>query len=1112
MKLAKHLFLLLAVGIFCSTDAFAQAVGTRFTVGTVTYQITERDLDNPVNDKVSIYQINGSGTINIPSSVTNPQDHESYKVTSVISWVANQIARSVREVVLPEGLLSIPDACFDQCQGVKKITIPSTCTSIGIRCFRNCGDLQTYAISGSSSTFAVENGVLFEKNKKTLVYFPCGRSGDYRIPNGVTTIRQYAFSQCVKLQTLTIPTSVTSMYFGKGASIVTTAENIKVESGNAFFSDIDGVLCNADKAKLYSYPARRIHANATYKVPDNVREIAPDAFYVSSVKTVNLNNVETIGEGAFAFSYGLQSVYFSDKVKTIGEGAFAGCDNLNQITVSRRNPYFKASDNVIFSKNGRHLVQCATNKMGDYNIPSGVTDIDAKSFFQCNKLGNVKIPNTVKTIGKSAFSYSGLNNLSFEAGATLESIGENAFDHADISNIILPASLKFIDGTAFTYMKKLTSITVEDGSLLANVGDAAFANNPELRTFTFAGSADYLTRIPEGAFSNDVKLESFKIPKGVSQISKNAFLNTPKLENLTFEEGAVIQVIEGGAFASCGMKSIELPQSVRQIKSQAFDNCTNLRYIWIPKRVDEIQTGALNMCESLEDIEVDEENQKYASFDGMLCNKSKTELILFHIGKADERYTLVPGFTKIDAYAFYGSKKVTNITFPETVTTIDNRAIALCENLKSISFMGTDNVPTLTSDILYKSGDIKDVTIYVRKKWYEDNPTTVSAYNGMFKTVHPSFVTRDGYSRGTEYFPTSPSSAGVISFYNPRTSVIIDKTVTENSYTDKYNKVWPTKQYTVSSILDNAYRDESLVQDIVVLADVGVIGLDAFKAGSQLKNIYFVGNTPATLNSIGYKKPSNYPFNADQNVYVKKSKVSEYQTKWEGGANTPNITYEIPQVTYKNGCSSVCYPFDVKFPSNQGNRDIRPYVPVDFSRANDPVKPIIKMRSIDNYYVPANVGVLIGNKGTNSVTSYCQIDEGQSHDKSSIHSLGYNETNENCMVGAVEDMIINNTPKYQYYAFSKSKGQVVKLSNGVNFPHFKSYFRLKKSGAAKAFTFLFEDEFETIEKESNSEIENISNVETEDDSKAPYYNLNGMRVEKPTKGIYIRNGKKVVIK
>lgn len=171
MKLAKHLFLLLAVGIFCSTDAFAQAVGTRFTVGTVTYQITERDLDNPANDKVSIYQINGSGTINIPSSVTNPQDHESYKVTSVIPWVSNQIARNVREVVLPEGLLSIPDACFDQCQGVNKITIPSTCTSIGIRCFRNCGDLQTYAISGSSSTFAVENGVLFEKKQKDFSIF-----------------------------------------------------------------------------------------------------------------------------------------------------------------------------------------------------------------------------------------------------------------------------------------------------------------------------------------------------------------------------------------------------------------------------------------------------------------------------------------------------------------------------------------------------------------------------------------------------------------------------------------------------------------------------------------------------------------------------------------------------------------------------------------------------------------------------------------------------------------------------------------------------------------------------------------------------------------------------
>ena len=97
--------------------------------------------------------------------------------------------------------------------------------------------------------------------------------------------------------------------------------------------------------------------------------------------------------------------------------------------------------------------------------------------------------------------------------------------------------------------------------------------------------------------------------------------------------------------------------------------------------------------------------------------------------------------------------------------------------------MGEDNVPTLNADIMYESGNKENVTIYVRKKWYENtaNDETIKKYNQTFKEVHPSFVSSKGYDRGIEFFPTSTENVGVISFYTERTSVIIDKKATEEA-------------------------------------------------------------------------------------------------------------------------------------------------------------------------------------------------------------------------------------------------------------------------------------------------------------------------------------------
>ncbi|MBQ7988931.1 MAG: leucine-rich repeat domain-containing protein, partial [Bacteroidaceae bacterium] len=636
-----------------------------------------------------------------------------------------------------------------------------------------------------------------------------------------------------------------------------------------------------------------------------------------------------------------------------------------------------------------------------------------------------------------------------------------------------------------------------------------FASNPKLTTFKFLGSSA-LTKFNGTTFSNDPVLESFEIPSGVTEIGRNTFQNTPKLTTVTFKEPASITTIGANAFASSGITSIELPSTVTTIRQQAFDNCTNLTTIGIPASVTSIETGTFNMCDNLTAINVDANNTIYSSLDGMLCDKNKKELVVFPAGKADTRYTLIPNFTTVKSYAFYGSQKVTNITFPATITTIENYSIALCDNLKSLSFMGTDNVPTLTSNIMYQSGNAKDVTIYVRKAWYENsaNASTVSTYDTTFKEVHPSFVSLAGYDRGTEFFPTSTSNVGVISYYTPRTSVIINPEATETTYTDVYGKTWPTKTYEVSSILDYAYQNETTVKDIVVLADVGVIGLDAFRAGSQLKGIYFVGDTPTELNSTDYEMNStDYAFNENQNIYVKESKVPAYQAAWEVDGHTLNITHKIPVTTYQHG-GTMCYPFDVRFPQGLGDDNIKPYIPLNYDAAYDATNPIVRAYSVDDYYVPAFVGVFFRSKSKASVASSCQMDEAQAHSTATIEGMGYDAAGYR-MLGMVEDSLTVNEAGYNRYAFSKSSGKLVLLKDGALVPYFKAVLRMPDSAGSqsKSFSLRFSDDEGTA-----TGIDGVADRSTVEDAAAPVYDLNGVKVSQPRGGIYVRNGKKIVIK
>ena len=119
-------------------------------------------------------------------------------------------------ITLPDSVKTIGDEAFTGCSALSVVTIGSSVTTIGNKtfadCFAGCSGLTSINVADNNTTYSSENGILFNKSKKTLIQYPFGRKDvAYIIPNSVTTIGDWAFYYCFNLSTVTIPNSVTTI-------------------------------------------------------------------------------------------------------------------------------------------------------------------------------------------------------------------------------------------------------------------------------------------------------------------------------------------------------------------------------------------------------------------------------------------------------------------------------------------------------------------------------------------------------------------------------------------------------------------------------------------------------------------------------------------------------------------------------------------------------------------------------------------------------------------------------------------------------------------------------------------------------------------------------------
>ena len=121
----------------------------------------------------------------------------------------------VKSVVISDGVTSIGGEAFYGCTGLTSITIPGSVTAVGGRAFFGCTSLEEIQVNDTSKTYISVDGVLFNKEKTSLILFPAGKTGEYIVPDGTETIGGGAFYGCTALTSVAIPNSVTTI--GGGA-------------------------------------------------------------------------------------------------------------------------------------------------------------------------------------------------------------------------------------------------------------------------------------------------------------------------------------------------------------------------------------------------------------------------------------------------------------------------------------------------------------------------------------------------------------------------------------------------------------------------------------------------------------------------------------------------------------------------------------------------------------------------------------------------------------------------------------------------------------------------------------------------------------------------------
>ena len=244
----------------------------------------------------------------------------------------------------------------------------------------------------------------------------------------------------------------------------------------------------------------KIEANCLRElvISEGIETISDNALsYNARMSKVTLpDSLKYLGAYSFANTQ-ISSITIPQSVTSIGEGALRGCNRLKNMTVANDNPVYHSSGNCIIETASKTLVfGCAVS-----TIPSdgSVTSISSYAFFGYTDLENITIPDSITSIGSSAFSntkYYNDEKNNWQHGVLY--IGKHLIKSKtnNTGSYEIKQGTLIISDSAFLDCSGLTSVSIPDS--VTSIGNSAFSDCSNLTEINFSGTIAQWKAVKKG--------------------------------------------------------------------------------------------------------------------------------------------------------------------------------------------------------------------------------------------------------------------------------------------------------------------------------------------------------------------------------------------------------------------------------------------------------------------------------------------------------------------------------------------------------------------------------------------------------------------------------------
>ena len=801
--------------------------------------ITDVTLSNSITNvkENAFYSCRSLSKINFPQSVT------------VIKNSAFYYCTALTELDIGNGVKTIESNAFKQCSSLTSIKMPGSVTTIQSDAFATCISLTEVNVTDLAAWCKIDfagwlsNPLAYAKK----LYLKGTQVTELNIPNGITEIKKYNFVNGSSFTSITIPNGVTIIgedaFSGCSSITSVTIPSSVVRINYGAFN-----LCSSLTRVNITDVAAWCNINF-YNQLSNPLQYAKN-LYLNGSELINLvipANVKTIKNYAFYNCLSLASATIPSSVTSIEQKAFFGCDVLYFVKNSSNLSIVAGNTDNGYVATNAYKVYGPNETLGTLVTSNGFTylvdESEAMLIKYTGSLTTIEIPSTFN-------------------GKNVTTICDNAFNNkTSITSVTIPSSVTNIGKDAFNKCSKLSQVNITDIAAWCNISFDNSYSNPLVyaRNLYLNGSKitdlvipSGITEIKKHAFYNG-SFVSVTIPSSVASISNYAFYGCSSLTrvdiadltawcNIDFDYGSNplvyarnlylngskitdlvipsdVTKIKGRAFYGGSFVSVTIPNSVTSIGYSSFENCSYLRSITMPiigSSFSDIfgSKGTIVTLTSGTSLPAN-----YFRNSTTITRITFTGNDLISIGNAAFldcsalTYVELPKSVKTIGTSVFARTKISEITIPESCTSIGRDAFASCSSLQKVNL--ACKITNIQKGMFYECANLTSVSLPTTVLTIESDTFTNCS---KLKTVTlPSGLTSIGNNafRGCSLLnnvtiPSTVKSIGISAFYNcsSLTSIEIPSGVTKleddtlNGCTSLVSLVIPS---TVTSIGNNTF-------------------------------------------------------------------------------------------------------------------------------------------------------------------------------------------------------------------------------------------------------------------------------------------------------------------